>query len=105
MIDYNIEFTKGVLFVRLFGSLNNNNEKQLKDGIYEIIKEGGIRYLVFNIEDLDSLEDSNLFYDCENIVKSNDGKMLICGNYNELYIDDFDYVDDELSALKEFCIC
>ena len=105
MIDYNIEFTKGILFVRLFGNLNKNNDKDLKNGIYEIIKEGGIKYLVFNIEELDSLDGTNLFNECERIIKENDGKMLICGNYNDLYIDNFEYVDDELSALKEFSLC
>ena len=31
--------------------------------------------------------------------------MLLCGNYNGNYITNFDCVDNELSALKEFSLC
>ena len=97
MIDFNIEFTKGVLFIRLFGSINKFNEIEIKNDIIDVIKSGGIRYLVFNLEDLEIEEEVDLFNECENIIKDNDGQMLICGNYN--------YVEDELSAYKEFSIC
>ena len=53
MIDFNIEFTKGVLFIRLFGSINKFNEIEIKNDIIDVIKSGGIRYLVFNLEDLE----------------------------------------------------
>ncbi|MBQ9023755.1 MAG: hypothetical protein IJ105_00870 [Bacilli bacterium] len=105
MIDFNIEFTKGVLFIRLFGSINKFNEIEIKNDIIDVIKSGGIRYLVFNLEDLEIEEEVDLFNECENIIKDNDGQMLICGNYNGNYIDRFNYVEDELSAYKEFSIC
>lgn len=105
MIDYNVEFTKGVLFIRLFGSINSFNEIEIKNDIIDIIKTGGIRYLVFNLENLEIEEEIDLFNECENIVKNNDGQMIICGNYNGNFIDKFNSVDDELSAYKEFSIC
>ena len=105
MIDYNVEFAKGVLFIRLFGVLNKFNEIEIENDIIDIIKSGGIRYLVFNLEDLELEEEVDLFKNCENIVKDNNGRMLICGNYNGNYIDNFSLVDDELSAYKEFSIC
>ena len=105
MIDYNVEFTKGVLFIRLFGILNKFNEIEIENDIVDIIKSGGIRYLVFNLEELEIEEDVEIFKTCEKLVKENNGRMLICGNYNGNYIDDFICVDDELSAYKEFCIC
>ena len=105
MISYNIEFTKGVLFIRLFGIINSFNEIEIENDILDIIKSGGIRYLVFNLEDLEIEEEVELFNECEKIIKNNDGQMLICGNYNGNYIDKFNYVDDELSAYKEFSIC
>ena len=105
MIDYNIEFTKGVLFIRLFGSLNRFNEIEIENDIIDVIKTGGIRYLVFNLEDLELLEEVEIFKECEKIVKENDGRMIICGNYNGNYVNDFFLVDDELSAYKEFSIC
>ena len=105
MIDYNVEFAKGVLFIRLFGVLNKFNEIEIENDIIDIIKSGGIRYLVFNLEDLELEEEVDLFKNCENIVKDNNGRMLICGNYNGNYINNFSLVDDELSAYKEFSIC
>ena len=105
MIDYNVEFTKGVLFIRLFGSINKFNEIEIENDIIDIIKSGGIRYLVFNLENVEIEEEIELFEKCESIVNDNDGKMLICGNYNGNYIENFDFVDDELSVYKEFSIC
>ena len=105
MINYNVEFTKGVLFVRLYGIINRFNEIEIENDLYDIIKEGGIRYLVFNLENLELEEEINLFSNCEEIIKNNDGRMLICGNYNGNYIDNFYCVDDELCALKELCTC
>lgn len=104
MIDYNVEFTKGVLFVRIFGMLNKFNEKQIESDLYEIIRDGGIRYIVFNIENLNIIDDSNLFKTCETLINKNDGKMLFCGK-NNIYTKDYTFVDDELSALKEFSLC
>ena len=104
MIDYNIEFTKGVLFVRIFGMLNKFNEKQIENDLYQVIKEGGIRYLVFNIENLNIIDNSNLFKTCETLINKNDGKMLLCGK-NSIYTKDYTFVENELSALKEFSIC
>lgn len=104
MIDYNIEFTKGVLFIRLFGILNRINQKNIEFDLLEVIREGGIRYLVFNIEDLEIDDNVTLFSDCEKVIKDNDGRMLLCGN-SEICINDFEIVDDELSALKAFSVC
>ena len=42
MIDYNIEFTKGVLFIRLFGVLNYLNQKDVESDLIEVIKEGSL---------------------------------------------------------------
>lgn len=104
MIDYNIEFTKGVLFIRLYGVLNYLNQKDVESDLIEVIKEGGIKNLVFNIEDLEVEEGVTLFSICEDIVRSNDGRMLICGN-NEICLNNYEIVDDELSAFKVFSVC
>lgn len=103
MIDYNIEFTKGILFIRLCGILNSINEKDILYDLIEIIKEGGIRYLVINVVDLDIEDDVTLFDKCNEIIKNNDGKMLICGK--EIYVDNFEYTSDELSAIKLLGTC
>ena len=102
MIDYNIEFTKGILFIRLYGVLNLLNEKELEDEIVEIIKEGGIKYLVINIKDLEITSDVTIFSRCNEVINDNDGKMLLCC---ENAVDNFDYTFDELSAIKILSTC
>lgn len=105
MIDYNVEFTKGILFIRLFGSINRFNEIEIENDILDIVNTGGIRYLVFNLEDLEIEEEIDLFKKCEDIVVNNDGRMIICGNYNGNYIENFNCVDDELAAYRSLSIC
>lgn len=105
MLDINIEFTKGVLFVRLEGILNNNNVDNVKNTIIKILNEGGIRYLVFNVHNLKIEEDKDLFITCEKLTKLNDGKMLICGLDNEIILNSYSHIDNELAALRAFSIC
>lgn len=104
MLNINIEFTKGVLFVRLDGILTNENEKSIENTITKIINDGGIRYLVFNISNLIIKSSNKLFEKVENLIKINDGKMLMCGlkdDHNEKYIN----VKDELEALRRVSLC
>lgn len=105
MLDINIEFTKGVLFIRLEGILNDSNMNNIKNTIMKILNEGGIRYLVFNVHNLKIEGDNNLFNICEEIVKVNDGKMLICGLENEIALEHYSHVKDELAALRAFSVC
>lgn len=105
MLNINIEFKKGILFVRLEGILNNKNENKIENTITNVIKEGGIRYLVLNVNNLKISSKINLFSNCERFIKDNDGKMLICGSYNDINIDCYERVQDELSALRLLSVC
>lgn len=105
MLDINLEFTKGVLFIRLEGILDNSNIENVKRSVIEILNEGGIRYLVFNLHNLKINSDYNLFDACDEIVKLNDGKMLLCGLENNNYLNNYRHVDSELTALRTLSIC
>lgn len=100
MLDVNVEFTKGILFVRLKGFLNSTNEYIAADKVFNIIKDGGIRYLVFNTKEVCVMGDVLLFKMSENLIKDNDGKMLICGSNMNNVAYSYEYVENELSALK-----
>ncbi|MBO6145866.1 MAG: hypothetical protein J6O62_03620 [Bacilli bacterium] len=102
MIDYNIEFAKGILFIRLCGILNLENEKDILNEIIDVIEEGGIKYLVININELEMEDDVTIFDRCKSVIENNDGKMLICGNE---FVDNFDFAPDELSAIKILSTC
>lgn len=105
MLDINIEFTKGVLFVRLEGVLDNSNVMNIRDSILKILKDGGIRYLVFNVHNLEVKDRISLFDECEKEVKLNGGNMLICGLDNEITLKNYKHVDNELIALRDFSTC
>ena len=98
MVDLNIEFTRGVLFVRLAGILNEISSMDVEEKVFEIIKDGGIRFVVFNVKNLEMSDSVKLFDKCQKLLEENDGRMLICGDEMSAY--DLEYVSDELSALK-----
>ena len=98
MVDLNIEFTRGVLFVRLAGILNEVSSMDVEEKVFEIIKDGGIRFEVFNVKNLEMSDSVKLFDKCQKLLEENDGRMLICGDEMSAY--DLEYVSDELSALK-----
>lgn len=111
MLDINYEFRKGVLFIRLSGVLNKNTVNKLQNEVTDMIKDNGIRNVVFNLSNLDSIDMkgiNNLLYNYE-LCHSNKGISLICGIENSLVRHRIDNTrllkymtetSDELSALN-----
>ena len=108
MLEINIEFIKGVLVVRLEGLLNNQNVKSVRDNLLDIIKNGGIKYLMFNLTDSSIEEKIDMFEECNKLIKKNKGKMYICGFNHEmesLITNTYYTVDNELSILNKIRTC
>lgn len=86
MLDIDMEFRKGILFVRLGGVLNLKNSKKLNDELVPIIKDNGIKFLVFNMENLTyiDLDGIRTLKENYNIISDNKGKALLCGIKNGL---------------------
>ena len=86
MLDINFEFRRGVLFIRLRGILTKNTVKELDSEVTTLIRDNGIRNVVFNVSDLTKIDlkgISRLFYNYE-LCKRNRGVSLLCcvDNYN-----------------------
>lgn len=81
MLDINMEFHKGILFVRLSGTLNKDTIDKLSLEVTNFIKENGIRNIVFNISNLDHIDcyGINALLNNYEICKQNNGKSLVCG--------------------------
>ena len=82
MLNVGTEFRKGILFVRLKGHLNKNTIDKLNKKVTYIVKDTGIRNIVFNFSNLKSIDIkgiNTLFYNYE-LCKNNDGKSLMCGS-------------------------
>ena len=82
MLNITTEFRKGILFVRLKGHLNKDTVYKLNKKVTNIVKDNGIRNIVFNFSKLKSIDMKGInaiFYNYE-LCKNNDGRSLMCGN-------------------------
>lgn len=86
MLDINIEFRKGILFVRLRGILSDNTCLKLDCNLKEIINQMIIRYVVFNIEELSyiDLKGINTLLNYNLTLNQHGGRALLCGLKNGL---------------------
>ena len=86
MLDINMEFRKGILFIRLIGVLNEKTISKLEEEVTELVLENGIRNLVFNLEEVISIDVKGINALLKNykICKKNDGKTLVCNLDNSL---------------------
>lgn len=86
MLDINYEFRKGILFIRLSGVLNKKTVEKLQNEVTDMIKDNGIRNVVFNVSELNSIDIrgiNSLLYNYE-LCNHNEGKSLLCGLKNSL---------------------
>lgn len=110
MLNVGTEFRKGILFVRLKGHLNKDTISKLNKRVTNIVKENGIRNIVFNFANLKSIDIKGInaiFYNYE-LVRKNEGRSLMCGNNDNIrkklkrsrllnYVYE---ITDELTAIK-----
>ena len=111
MLDINIEFVKGVLIVRIEGKMNSINTKKIEFDLKRIIETGGIKNLIFNLDNAILEERIVLFDICNSLIRLNNGKMYICGlnkkMWNIINSEEKNYIKykDVLSALKRMNLC
>lgn len=111
MLEINMEFRKGILFIRLNGILDKTTVTKLHEEVTDIVKENGIRNIVFNIEQLTHIDITGineLLYNYK-LCQKNNGKSLLCGiqheqvknKINKSHILKYmNEIHDELSAFK-----
>ena len=86
MLNVGTEFRKGILFVRLKGHLNKDTINKLNKRVTNIVKENGIRNIVFNFTNLKSIDIKGInaiFYNYE-LCKNNEGVSMFCGNNDRI---------------------
>ena len=86
MLNITTEFRKGILFVRLKGHLNKDTIIKLNKKVTRIVKDSGIRNIVFNFGNLKSIDIKGInaiFYNYE-LCRNNDGRSLLCGNNDNI---------------------
>lgn len=80
VIITNLEYNKGVLFVRLEGYINHKISYKINNILVPKILEKGIKYLVFNLYDVDDIDEFGLdaLLNVKCAIKTNKGKVCIC---------------------------
>ena len=100
LLNINMEYKSGVLFVRIIGSLNVFTSIKLEESLIPIIISQGIKNLVYNFSELKSIDEvgNKTLLLCYNAILNNNGKVLVVNN--KFNLEYFKEVDNELSALN-----
>jgi stage II sporulation protein AA (anti-sigma F factor antagonist) len=80
MLEIEMEFIKGILFIRLDGKLNASTCDKLYQEVSEMIFDNGIRNIVFNLENISEIDINginSLIYNYK-LCKQNKGESIIC---------------------------
>lgn len=110
MLEINLEFVRGMLFVRLGGVLDCNTYTKLSDCLDTMIHDKCLKYFVINLEGLDSIDENGLqtiidrYFD----VVLHDGKLVVCGYNNQFkqnleignIFEQIEKTNNELGALR-----
>lgn len=81
MLKVLMEFRKGILFVRLFGILNDSTIGEFKNQVKEVITESGIKYVVLNTSNLKAISKEGVqeIKSLKKILKKTDGQFFLFG--------------------------
>ncbi len=85
VLKMNYEFRKGILFIRLFGRFNKSNSEQIQTSINTLINNVGIRNIVFNIDDINSIDLTGISFIMKYYyqITASKGQFLICDKYQK----------------------
>ena len=86
MLNLNIEYNKGILFVRLNGNLDRTSSYKINKYLIPVILKQKIKYLVYNFSNLESLDEDgkDALLNTESAIQTNKGKLYISNVNNNL---------------------
>lgn len=86
MFQIDMEFIRGMLFVRLEGILSERTSIELNHVLDKMINEHGIKFFVINLESLTSIDEAGIESIMEHYfdVIMHNGKLVVCGYDNVL---------------------
>ena len=99
MLNTNIEFRKGVLFIRLNGVLNKITMNEL-DNTYNLIVDNRVKNIVFNINEIEKIDKfgiNKLINIYKNVIKNHLNCYFI---KNKLLNKNIKVFDNELKAME-----
>ena len=80
MLKIDMEFKRGVLFVRLEGSLNKKNIEKFNNEVIPVVLKHGLKYIVINLDKVNSIDVDGIesLMELNEIVSRWDGKTTLC---------------------------
>ena len=81
-----LEYNKGILFVRLKGNLNRKSSYKLNNYLLPVLLKHKIKYLVYNLYELKEVDEAGIdaMLNTKCAIKSNKGKICLCEVSKEL---------------------
>jgi len=102
MLDIDMRFKKGILFVKLKGILNGDTCTILDNDLTSLIFNNGIKYVLLNLEELSYVDKYGTSVVMKNYlnISNNNGKLIIVGinklfSYNDNVIGNLYQINDE----------
>ena len=88
MLKMDLEYEKGILFIRLNGTLNAKNNYKINNYLVPVIKKHQIKNVIFNLKNLKSISESGIdaILNTKCTIKKNKGKIYLCEVNNNLVL-------------------
>ena len=110
MLNIEMEFKRGILFIRVDGELTKSTINTFDESIIPTILTNGIKYAVINMEKIYAIDEEGMkaLSNLNEITSNNNGRTVICSLSNKLKessnvykgMNPFYEADDELSAYR-----
>ena len=106
VLKMDLEYSRAILFVRLDGKLNRNTTYKINNYLVPLLLKHRIKYLVFNLYNLEDLDDDGIdaMLNVKYAIKNNKGLIYLCEvnkNLNrKLHKLRIKKTENELSAFK-----
>lgn len=81
MLKMDLEYNKGIFFIRLNGALTRKNSYKINNYIIPVIKKHHLKNVIINLNELNEIDDAgmNALLNTKCMVKCNKGKLYVCG--------------------------
>ena len=80
MLKMDLQYIRGILFVRLGGVLNRKSTYKINNYLVPVLLKHKIRYLVYNLYELDGIDESGIdaLLNTKCAIRANKGKICLC---------------------------
>ncbi len=85
MLKIDMEFKKGILFIRLEGSLNKDTVEKFNNEVIALVLKDEIKLIVVNLDKVISIDLKGIkaLTQLNEIVKNNNGRTTLCSISNK----------------------